>query len=174
MISGKLQNQTSESNPIYAREPECERLWNLILIYLSKIDLKISSLEIFLLETKRGEESRGFERSFSSLKKLATGSRHLLVPPPRGKRGEAFGYFRVQCRKGPKEEPSSERDHLTRDCARGSMNLDHRRHVVRLEEGEIDRRTGRGAGGEGPRGGAGGGERAKRDTAFSSVDGGEC
>lgn len=23
------------------------------------------------------------------------------------------------------------------------MNLDHRRHVVRLEEGEIDRRTGR-------------------------------
>lgn len=26
MISEKLQNQTSESNPIYTREPECERL----------------------------------------------------------------------------------------------------------------------------------------------------
>lgn len=46
------------------------------------------------------------------------------------------------------------------------MNLDHRRHVVRLEGGEIDRRTGRGAGGEGPRGGAGGGSERRETQLF--------
>lgn len=107
------------------------------------------------------------ERSFS--KKICDGiSLVPPPPPPRGKRGEAFGYFRLTVSKrAERGEASSERDHLTRDCARGSMNLDH--HVVGVGEGEIDGSMGRREGGEGR------GERLReRDTAFSSVDGGEC